>query len=83
MRFRFSFFLLFAFFIHALTALGAEAPAYGKIPLSFEKNVGQVDPQVKFLSRGPGYGLFLSDKEAVLRLTQPAAATVRCGPPAF
>src|SRR5687768_8566470 len=39
--------------------------AYGKLPLSFELNRGQTDPQVKFLSRGPGYTLFLTATEAV------------------
>src|SRR5260370_42148920 len=41
---------------------------YGKLPLSFEANHGQTDPQVKFLSRGPGYKLFLLPNEAVLAL---------------
>ena len=42
--------------------------AYGKLPLSFEANQGQTDPQVKFLSRGRGYMLFLTPTEAVLTL---------------
>src|SRR2546429_4179657 len=37
-------------------------------PLSFEANYGQADPQVKFISRGPSYGLFLMKTEAVLAL---------------
>ena len=41
---------------------------YGKIPLSFEANRGQTDKQVKFLSRGSGYTLFLTPTEAVLVL---------------
>src|SRR2546428_57943 len=44
--------------------------AYGKLPLSFEANAGQADPQVKFLSRGSGYTLFLTPTEAVLTLTK-------------
>ena len=44
------------------------AKNYGKLPLSFEPNRGQTDPQVKFLSRGRGYGLFLTGSEAVLAL---------------
>ena len=39
---------------------------YGELPLSFEENRGQTDPQVKFLSRGSGYALFLTATEAVL-----------------
>ena len=42
--------------------------AYGKLPLSFEVNQGQTDGRVKFLSRGAGYGLFLTSREAVLSL---------------
>ena len=41
---------------------------YGKRPLAFEANQGQSDPQVKFLSRGAGYNLFLTSTEAVLTL---------------
>src|SRR4029077_7019946 len=44
------------------------AEEYGKLPLSFEANNGQTDPKVKFLSRGPGYKLFLLPNEAVLTL---------------
>ena len=42
--------------------------SYGKLPLSFEANQGQTDSQVEFLSRGPGYALFLTRNEAVLSL---------------
>src|SRR5438477_9116607 len=41
---------------------------YGKLPLSFEANQGQAGGDVKFLSRGNGYTLFLSGDEAVLSL---------------
>jgi hypothetical protein len=41
---------------------------YDKLPLSFEANKGQIDPSVKFLSRGMGYTLFLTGDEAVLQL---------------
>jgi ASPM-SPD-2-Hydin domain-containing protein/beta-propeller repeat-containing protein/centrosomal CEP192-like protein len=44
------------------------AENYGKLPLSFEANQGQADQQVKFLSRGSGYTLFLTGDEAVLSL---------------
>jgi hypothetical protein len=44
------------------------AESYGKLPLSFEMNRGQTDTRVNFLSRGPGYSLFLTSKEAVFRL---------------
>jgi glucose/arabinose dehydrogenase/photosystem II stability/assembly factor-like uncharacterized protein len=42
-------------------------------PLSFEANGGQVDHQVRFLARGRGYSLYLTDTETVLALTPPAA----------
>jgi hypothetical protein len=43
---------------------------YGKLPLRFEANQGQTDTQVKFLSRGNGYSLFLTPTEAVLSLSK-------------
>jgi Beta-propeller repeat len=42
--------------------------AYGRLPIRFEANEGQTDAKVKFLSRGAGYGLFLTQSEAVLTL---------------
>lgn len=48
--------------------------AYGKLPLHFEANQGQSDPQVKFLARGSGYGLFLTATEAVVVLSPPQAS---------
>ena len=42
--------------------------AFAATPLSFEPNQGQVDAQVKYLSRGDGYTLFLTNDEAVLSL---------------
>lgn len=44
------------------------AAAYEKLPLRFEPNRGQTDLQVKFLSRGSGYALFLTPGGAVLEL---------------
>jgi hypothetical protein len=41
---------------------------YGRLPLSFEANVGQSADDVRFLSRGKGYTLFLTPREAVLSL---------------
>jgi len=46
---------------------------YGKLPLDFEQNQGQTDARVKFLARGAGYTVFLSDDQtATLRLIAPA-----------
>ena len=47
------------------------AESFGRLPLSFELNKGQIDKQVKFLSHGPGYDLFLTSTEAVLRVQKP------------
>jgi hypothetical protein len=45
------------------------AEAYGRLPLGFERNVGQTDLGVEFLARGKGYTLFLTrGGEAVLSL---------------
>src|SRR5579871_6157143 len=43
---------------------------YGNLPLYFEPNQGQVDPQVKFISKGNGYTLFLTSKETILVLNR-------------
>ncbi len=54
---------------HSVATSGARMKAaFAQIPLFFEGNQGQTDKQVKFLSRGPGYSLFLTANEAVLRL---------------
>jgi hypothetical protein len=42
--------------------------AYGRLPIRFEANAGQLDTKVKFLSRGAGYSLFLTQSEAALTL---------------
>ena len=57
-------------FIFATTSLWG-APAIDglkSIPLQFEANTGQTDPQVRYLARGAGYTLFLTRDEAALRL---------------
>ncbi len=48
--------------------------SFGKLPLSFEQNVGQSDAQVHFFTRGPGYGLFLTGTEAVMVLNSAGRA---------
>ena len=42
--------------------------SYGHLPLRFEANQGQADKQVKFLSRGSNYALYLTGQDAVLAL---------------
>lgn len=50
---------------------GKMKQAYGKLPMSFEVNQGQADDAVKFISRGHGYQVFLTETEAVLVLQRP------------
>jgi hypothetical protein len=43
---------------------------YGKLPLRFEVNQGQTDKQVKFVSRGAGFELFLTSNGATFGVPQ-------------
>jgi uncharacterized repeat protein (TIGR01451 family) len=54
--------------------------SYGKLPLRFEANQGQTSREVKFLSRGSGYTLFLTSSEAVMRLRKEGGASEDAGP---
>ena len=53
---------------------GQVQAATAKLPLRFEENVGQVNgPEardVRYISRGSAYSLFLTSKEAVLVMRQ-------------
>lgn len=53
--------------------------AHSRLPIMFEANLGQTDSQVKFLSRGAGYTIFLTPAEAVVLLSkgQPASSKMR------
>ncbi|MGD1062685.1 MAG: SBBP repeat-containing protein, partial [Terracidiphilus sp.] len=64
---------------NAAAAKALVAQNYGRIPLSFEANQGQADKTVKFVSRGSGYSLFLTDSSAVLALTKPEVSSERPG----
>src|SRR5436190_961958 len=69
---------LFTFVLGLTLPAAAAADArvsesYGKLPLHFEANRGQTDKDVHFLSRGPGYSLYLTSGEAVLVLAKPNA----------
>lgn len=43
-------------------------------PLSFQPNLGQSDPNARFLARGSGYGVFLTANGGALALRQPQQA---------
>jgi hypothetical protein len=69
-------FLLFACLLGFSLPVAAAPDAhlietYGKLPLHFEPNQGQAQKDVKFLSRGAGYSLYLTADEAVLVLAKP------------
>src|SRR5437879_1075127 len=40
----------------------------GKLPLQFERNEGQTDSRVKYISRGAGYDLFLTSSDTMMSL---------------
>jgi hypothetical protein len=44
--------------------------AYARLPLSFEANRGQTDSRVNFITRGPGYNLFLTSTDAVFAMAK-------------
>ena len=49
----------------------------GKLPLMFEPNRGQADPQVKFVGRAQGYTVMLTADEAVLRIKRDAVLRMK------
>jgi hypothetical protein len=69
-RFSLTLQLTTTFLILASSAIGDPNPksALLALPLSFEANHGQTGSSVKFLSRGDGYALFLTQDSAVFKL---------------
>jgi hypothetical protein len=73
--------LLFFTTVSMITAVAASSPvakprgeqSIRHLPISFEENCGQADPEVRFVARGLGYALFVTDTEtvAVLRSNGP------------
>src|SRR5437773_1717990 len=64
--------LIAGFSVPAIAAADARlSQTYGKLPLHFEANQGQTHKDVRFLSRGPGYSLYLTAGEAILVLAKP------------
>jgi hypothetical protein len=53
---------------------------YARVPLSFEVNRGQTDPQVRYLTRGEGYTLYLTEQEAVFSLSGAPSEPAAPGP---
>ena len=50
---------------------------YAKLPIAFEPNLGQTDPEAKYIARGLGYELFLTPKESVFVLNNGHKRPVR------
>jgi hypothetical protein len=64
--------LLFSFVLSAVASFAEQTGRlplnYGKLPLVFEANHGQADPQVRFLLRGSRYTAFLTSGSMILSL---------------
>ncbi|MDX6290259.1 MAG: hypothetical protein QOH42_2058 [Blastocatellia bacterium] len=67
--------------VQATTAADSEsaqrsriATGYGTLPLGFETNLGQAPKGVRFISRGHGYSLYLTQANAVLALRSSASS---------
>ena len=60
---------------HTAPSLTRPLGAYGRLPITFEPNVGQASPEAKFIARGHGYTLALTPDGAVFSmLTSECAA---------
>ncbi len=51
--------------------------AMATMPMNFEVNRGQTDQRVKFLARGAGYALFLTNDSAVMAFPHTSATTAK------
>src|SRR5262245_37380366 len=61
--------------VRAKTASSPASPSpldMGKLPLSFEPNVGNTNPSVRFRARVPGGAIFFTPNEVVLSMVPPA-----------
>lgn len=54
-------------------------PSYGQLPLTFEANQGQMNPQAKFLSRGKGYTAVLTAGGVMLSIRPTENSDPRSG----
>jgi photosystem II stability/assembly factor-like uncharacterized protein len=53
--------------------------AFSELPLRFEANRGQASAKVKFLARGKGYDLFLTETGSTLSFNKPVVSTIERG----
>lgn len=56
---------------------GRVQASLGALPLAFEANQGQSDPQVKYMARGNGYTVFLTANDTVFALQSSEQATTQ------
>lgn len=62
------------------TARERAAGLLADLPLAFDENRGLAAEPVRFLSRGPGYAVFLAPDEAILALPHRGSASAQAGP---
>ena len=55
---------------------------YGKLPILFESNGGQADPAARFIARGNGYAVYLTQHETVIALSRQSQRDRGAMPPA-
>ncbi|MCG6550885.1 MAG: SBBP repeat-containing protein, partial [Candidatus Magnetominusculus sp. LBB02] len=58
--------------VPAMPASGDNAvisASYGQLPIAFETNAGQADPNIRYFARGQGYMLLMTPQEFVLRMS--------------
>ena len=53
---------------------GRVQASMSQLPLAFEANQGQTDPQVKYVARGNGYTVFLTANETVFAMQSASQA---------
>src|SRR4051812_8376797 len=51
-------------------------PVFGALPLAFEPNLGQVDERIRYISRGSGYALLLTNEAALIKLEKRSGTSV-------
>ena len=51
--------------------------SFASLPLGFEQNYGQTDPQVKYMAHANGYTLFLTNRDAVFAFHARSSASER------
>ena len=48
-------------------------PGYGTLPIRFEPNIGQAPPPIKYLARGHGYTVAVTEAGAIVRFSRDAS----------